>query len=52
MNRRLALAFSTALAAAAALAPLGARAGAQAEEALAPSVATVLSRAISDRPVP
>ena len=48
MNRRLALAFSTALAAAAALAPLGARAGAQAEEALAPSVATVLSRAISD----
>jgi hypothetical protein len=52
VNRRLALAFSTALAAAAALAPLGARAGAQAEEALAPSVATVLSRAISDRPVP
>jgi soluble lytic murein transglycosylase-like protein len=33
-------------------APLAAHAGAQAEEALAPSVATVLSRAISDRPVP
>ena len=32
--------------------PLPALAGAQAEEALAPSVATVLSRAISDRPVP
>jgi soluble lytic murein transglycosylase-like protein len=35
-----------------ALAPLAARAGAQAEEQLAPSVATVLSRAISDQPVP
>jgi soluble lytic murein transglycosylase-like protein len=35
-----------------ACAPLSAHAGAQAEEALAPSVATVLSRAISDRPVP
>jgi soluble lytic murein transglycosylase-like protein len=35
-----------------ACAPLPAHAGAQAEEALAPSVATVLSRAISDRPVP
>jgi soluble lytic murein transglycosylase-like protein len=34
------------------LAPLGALAGAQAEEELAPSVATLLSRAISDRPVP
>ncbi|MFO1284923.1 MAG: lytic transglycosylase domain-containing protein [Burkholderiales bacterium] len=35
-----------------ALVPETARAGAQAEEALAPSVATVLSRSISDRPVP
>jgi soluble lytic murein transglycosylase-like protein len=35
-----------------ACAPLSAHAGAQAEEALAPSVATVLSRAISDRPAP
>ena len=33
-------------------APLPALAGAQAEEALSPSVVTVLSRAISDRPVP
>jgi soluble lytic murein transglycosylase-like protein len=41
-----------ALAFALACAPLSAHAGAQAEEALAPSVATVLSRAISDRPVP
>jgi len=40
------------LAVALACAPLAAHAGAQAEEALAPSVATVLSRAISDRPVP
>jgi len=32
--------------------PASALAGAQAEEALAPSVATLLSRAISDRPVP
>jgi len=40
------------LALALACAPLSAHAGAQAEEALAPSVATVLSRAISDRPVP
>ena len=40
------------LAFALACAPLSAHAGAQAEEALAPSVATVLSRAISDRPVP
>jgi soluble lytic murein transglycosylase-like protein len=39
-------------AAALALAPLAARAGAQAEEQLAPSVVTVLSAAISDRPVP
>ncbi|MCC7115797.1 MAG: lytic transglycosylase domain-containing protein [Burkholderiales bacterium] len=38
--------------AALALAPTGTRAGAQAEESLAPSVATVLSRSISDRPVP
>ncbi|CAG0973054.1 hypothetical protein BURK1_01331 [Burkholderiales bacterium] len=37
---------------AAALVAQPAHAGAQAEEALAPSVATVLSRAISDRPVP
>lgn len=41
-----------ALVALAAFVPLAAHAGAQAEEALAPSVATVLSRAISDRPVP
>jgi soluble lytic murein transglycosylase-like protein len=41
-----------ALALALAFAPLSAHAGAQAEEALAPSVATVLSQAISDRPVP
>jgi soluble lytic murein transglycosylase-like protein len=40
------------LAAVLALAPLSASAGAQAEEQLAPSVATVLSRAISDSPVP
>jgi soluble lytic murein transglycosylase-like protein len=33
-------------------APLPARAGAQVEELLAPSVVTVLSRAISDQPVP
>jgi len=41
-----------ALALALACVPLPTLAGAQAEEALAPSVATVLSRAISDRPVP
>ena len=41
-----------ALALALACTPLPALAGAQAEEALAPSVATVLSQAISDRPVP
>jgi soluble lytic murein transglycosylase-like protein len=35
-----------------ALSPLAARAGAQVEERLAPSVVTVLSTAISDRPVP
>jgi soluble lytic murein transglycosylase-like protein len=35
-----------------ALAPLAARAGAQAEEKLAPSVATLMSRSISDQPVP
>jgi len=40
------------VAAALTLAPPAARAGAQAEEALAQSVVTVLSRAISDRPVP
>lgn len=39
-------------AAALALAFADARAGAQAEEALAPSVATLLSRAVSDAPVP
>ena len=38
--------------AALALSPLAARAGAQVEEQLAPSVVTVLSAAISDRPVP
>jgi soluble lytic murein transglycosylase-like protein len=35
-----------------ALAPLAAQAGAQVEERLAPSVVTVMSRAISDQPVP
>ena len=50
--RRLPLLFAAVLTAAAVLAPPPASAGAQAEEALAPSVATVLSRAISDRPVP
>jgi hypothetical protein len=50
--RRLPALLAPLLCAAAALAPLGARAGAQAEEALAQSVVTVLSRAISDRPVP
>ena len=52
MPRRLHALFATALIAAAALAPPAARAGAQAEEALAHSVVTVLSRAISDRPAP
>jgi soluble lytic murein transglycosylase-like protein len=42
----------TAGAAALALSPLPADAGAQMEERLAPSVVTVLSAAISDRPVP
>ena len=42
----------TAGVAALALAPLPALAGAQIEEQLAPSVVTVLSAAISDRPVP
>jgi soluble lytic murein transglycosylase-like protein len=42
----------TALLAAFALAPLPAHAGAQVEEQLAPSVVTVLSQSISDRPVP
>jgi len=41
-----------ALLAAAALVPLPARAGAQVEEQLAPSVVMGLSKAISDRPVP
>jgi soluble lytic murein transglycosylase-like protein len=41
-----------ALAVAAALAPVTARAGAQIEEQLAPSVVMGLSRSISDRPVP
>ena len=50
--RRLPLLFAAVLTAAAVLAPPPASAGAQAEEALAPSVVTVLSRAISDRPVP
>jgi soluble lytic murein transglycosylase-like protein len=35
-----------------ALAPAGARAGAQVEERLAPAMATIMSRAISDQPVP
>ena len=42
----------TAAMAALVLAPLPARAGAQVEEQLAPSVVTVLSQSISDRPVP
>ena len=50
--RRLPLLCAAALTAAAMLAPPPVSAGAQAEEALAPSVVTVLSRAISDRPVP
>ncbi len=50
--RRLPLLCAAALTAAAVLAPMPVSAGAQAEEALAPSVVTVLSRAISDRPVP
>jgi soluble lytic murein transglycosylase-like protein len=49
---RPALLFATFMAAALAVAPRAAHAGAQAEEALAQSVVTVLSRAISDRPVP
>ncbi len=44
--------FGTAVLAAVALAPMPASAGAQIEEQLAPSVVTVLSQAISDRPVP
>ena len=52
MLSRPALFFATLLAAALAVAPRAAHAGAQAEEALAQSVVTVLSRAISDRPVP
>jgi soluble lytic murein transglycosylase-like protein len=50
--RRLRLLLAIASIAASALAPRAALAGAQAEEALAQSVVTVLSRAISDRPVP
>jgi soluble lytic murein transglycosylase-like protein len=49
---RLALLLVPLLGALAALAPLSALAGAQVEERLAPSVVTVLSQAISDRPVP
>jgi soluble lytic murein transglycosylase-like protein len=49
---RPALFLATLLVAALGVAPLVAHAGAQAEEALAQSVVTVLSRAISDRPVP
>ena len=44
--------FATLVVAALAVAPSSARAGAQAEESLAQSVVTVLSRAISDRPAP
>jgi soluble lytic murein transglycosylase-like protein len=44
--------FATLVVAALAVAPLSARAGAQAEESLVQSVVTVLSRAISDRPAP
>ena len=49
---RLVRVAGTAGAVALVLAPLPARAGAQIEEQLAPSVVTVLSAAISDRPVP
>lgn len=52
MIRRTDLLVTSAFAALLALVPAPVRAGAQAEEALAPSVVTVLSRAISDRPVP
>ena len=52
MLRRTDLLVTSAFAALLALVPAPVRAGAQAEEALAPSVVTVLSRAISDRPVP
>jgi soluble lytic murein transglycosylase-like protein len=44
--------FAPVLAAALALAPLAARAGAQAEEQLAPSVVAGLAKAIADAPVP
>jgi hypothetical protein len=40
------------LAATLALVPFAALAGTQAEESLAPSVASLMSRAVSDRPVP
>ena len=52
MPSRPALLIASFLAAALTFAPPAARAGAQAEEALAQSVVTVLSRAISDRPAP
>jgi soluble lytic murein transglycosylase-like protein len=52
VHRTQGLLATAALAALATLVPLPALAGAQAEEALSPSVATVLSRAISDQPVP
>jgi soluble lytic murein transglycosylase-like protein len=45
-------AWAFGLAAALAFAPLACHAGAQAEEALAPSVVTVLAHSISDRPAP
>lgn len=43
---------AAAFAAVVALVPLSAQAGAQAEEQLAPAVATLMSRAISDQPAP
>ena len=52
MTLRPDIVIASALAAALALAPLPARAGAQAEEALAQSVVNALSKAIADRPIP
>jgi|KBSMisStaDraftv2_1062788.scaffolds.fasta_scaffold310992_2 soluble lytic murein transglycosylase-like protein len=52
IRRVAATAAPVAVAIALAVVPLAARAGAQAEEQLAPSVATLLSRAISDQPAP
>ena len=52
MHRTQGLLATAALAALATLVPLPALAGAQAEEALSPSVATVLSPPITDPPVP